>query len=35
VPAQVLQQPDGRVMASFVNPGPDAAGVVVKGRKLP
>ena len=35
VPAQVLQQPDGRVMASFVNPGPDAASVVVKGRKLP
>jgi hypothetical protein len=35
VPAQVLQQPDGRVMASFVNLGPDAAGVVVKGRKLP
>jgi PAS domain-containing protein len=35
VPAQVLQQPDGRVMVSFVNPGPDAASVVVKGRRLP
>ena len=35
VPAQVLQQPDGRVMASFMNPGPDAASVVVKGRRLP
>ena len=35
VPAQVLQQPDGRVMASFVNSGPDAAGVVVKGSRLP
>jgi hypothetical protein len=35
VPAQVLQQPDGRVMASFMNTGPDAASVVVKGRRLP
>lgn len=35
VPAQVLQEADGRIKASFVNPGPDAAAVVVKGRRLP
>lgn len=35
VPAQVLQEPDGRIKVSFMNPGPDAAAVVVKGRKLP
>jgi len=35
VPAQVLQEPDGRMKVSFMNPGPDAASVVVKGRKLP
>jgi hypothetical protein len=35
VPAQVLSEPDGRIKVSFVNPGPDAASVVVKGRKLP
>jgi hypothetical protein len=35
VPAQVLQEPDGRVQASFMNPGPDAATLVVKGRRLP
>ena len=35
VPAQVLQEPDGRVKVSFINPGPDAASVVVKGRRLP
>ena len=35
VPAQVLQEPDGRTKVSFMNPGPDAASVVVKGRKLP
>jgi hypothetical protein len=35
VPAQVLQEPDGRIKVSFMNPGPDAASVVVKGRKLP
>jgi hypothetical protein len=34
VPAQVLQEPDGRIKVSFMNPGPDAASVVVKGRKL-
>jgi hypothetical protein len=35
VPAQVLEEPDGRVAVSFVNAGPDAASVVVKGRRLP
>jgi len=35
VPAQVLEEPDGRLKMSFVNAGPDAASVVVKGRKLP
>ena len=31
VPAQVLQEPDGRIKVSFMNAGPDAASVVVKG----
>ena len=35
VPAQVLSEADGRIKVSFMNPGPDAASVVVKGRKLP
>jgi hypothetical protein len=35
VPAQVLSESDGRIKVSFMNPGPDAASVVVKGRKLP
>jgi hypothetical protein len=35
VPAQVLQEPDGRIKISFVNTGPEALPVVVKGRKLP
>jgi len=35
VPAQVLQEADGRIKVSFVNAGPDAAGVVVKARRLP
>ena len=35
VPAQVLQEQDGRVKVSFINPGPDPASVVVKGRRLP
>ena len=35
VPAQVLQEPDGRIKVSFMNPGPDAAGVGVKARRLP
>ena len=35
VPAQVLQEPDGRIKVSFMNAGPDAASAVVKGRRLP
>jgi hypothetical protein len=35
VPVQVLSEADGRVKMSFMNPGPDAASVVVKGRRLP
>jgi hypothetical protein len=35
VPAQVLQEADERLKVSFINPGPDAAGVVVKARRLP
>src|SRR5574341_1031664 len=35
VPAQVLQEADGRIKVSFMNPGPDPAGVVVKARRLP
>jgi len=35
VPAQVLQEADGRIKVSFFNPGPDVAGVVVKARRLP
>ena len=35
VPAQVLQEADGRIKVSFMNPGPDAAGVVLKARRLP
>lgn len=35
VPAQVLQQADGRILASFMNPGPDAASLLIKARRLP
>jgi hypothetical protein len=35
VPAQVLQEKDGRILISFMNAGPDAAGLTVKARKLP
>jgi hypothetical protein len=34
VPAQVLTGPDGRVLVSFINAGPDAASLVVRGRRL-
>jgi len=34
-PSQVLTEPDGRVMVSFMNPGPDPVSYVVRGRKLP
>jgi len=35
VPAQVLSESDGRVLVSFINPGPDAAPLVVKARPAP
>jgi hypothetical protein len=35
VPAQVIQEADGRIKVGFINPGPDAANVVVKARRLP
>jgi len=35
VPAQVLSEADGRIKMSFMNPGPDAASVVVKSQRLP
>ena len=34
VPSQVLTEADGRTLISFINAGPDAASVVVKGRRL-
>ncbi|MGH9443781.1 MAG: hypothetical protein ACRD16_16070 [Thermoanaerobaculia bacterium] len=35
IPAQVFREPDGRIRVSFMNVSPDAASVVVRGRKLP
>ena len=35
VPAQVLSEPDGRILVSFMNPFPVEAPVVVKARRLP
>lgn len=35
VPSQVLTEADGRTMISFINPGPDAASLVVRARKRP
>lgn len=35
VPSQVRTEADGRIAISFVNPLPDAASLVLKGRKLP
>jgi len=35
VPAQVLQEADGRIKVSFMNPGPDATSVMVKARRVP
>ena len=35
VPAQVLEEPDGRIAVSFINPYPVAAPLVVRGRPLP
>lgn len=34
VPSQVLAEPDGRILISFINDGPDAASLVVKARKI-
>jgi hypothetical protein len=35
VPAQVLTEPDGRLLVSFMNPGPTDMPVVVKARRRP
>jgi hypothetical protein len=35
VPSQVLTEPDGRTLISFINDGPDAASLVIKARRLP
>jgi hypothetical protein len=35
VPSQVLSEPDGRILVSFMNPLPVEAPLVVKARKLP
>ncbi len=32
VPSQVLREPDGRVMISFINAGPDAASLLIRAR---
>ena len=34
VPSQVLTEPDGRTLISFINDGPDAASLVVRARRL-
>lgn len=34
MPAQVLADPDGRLLVSFMNPGPAEAPLLLKGRKL-
>ena len=34
VPAQVLTQPDGRLAVSFSHTGPDAAGLVLRARRI-
>jgi hypothetical protein len=35
VPSQVLREPDGRVLISFINAGPDAASLLVRARPAP
>jgi hypothetical protein len=35
VPSQVLEEPDGRVVVSFMNTYPSQAPLIVKGRRLP
>jgi hypothetical protein len=34
VPAQVLAEPDGRLAVSFIHGGPDAAGLVLRARRI-
>ena len=34
VPSQVLTEPDGRTLISFINDGPDAASLVLRARRL-
>jgi hypothetical protein len=35
VPSQVLTEPDGRILVSFVNPGPGPAALTLRARRLP
>lgn len=35
VPSQVLSEPDGRILVSFMNPFPSDAALVLKARRLP
>ena len=35
VPSQVLSEADGRILVSFMNPGPGPAALTLKARKLP
>ena len=35
VPSQVLTEPDGRTLISFINYGPDPASLVLRARRLP
>ncbi len=35
VPSQVLTEPDGRTLISFINAGPDAASLVLRARRTP
>ena len=35
VPSQVLTEPDGRTVVSFINPFPDPASLVLRARRLP
>jgi len=34
VPSQVLSEPDGRILVSFINPGPDPVSLVLRARRL-
>jgi hypothetical protein len=35
LPVQVLSEPDGRLAVSFMHPGPEAAPLVIRARRLP